>query len=43
VRDKENLYKSLVRKTEEKRSLGRRGRLWDYDIKMDLRGKFINT
>jgi hypothetical protein len=32
-----NIYNILVRKTEEKRTLGRPTRRWEDDIKMDLR------
>jgi hypothetical protein len=33
-----NAYKILVRKPEEKTSLGRPRRKWDVDIKIDLGG-----
>jgi hypothetical protein len=41
VSDMKNVYIS-VWSEKLKRSLGRRGLVWVYDIKMDLKGKFIN-
>jgi hypothetical protein len=35
--EKRNAYRILVRKPEEKRPLGRPRRMWEDNIKMDLR------
>jgi hypothetical protein len=35
--EKRNAYRILVGKTEEKRPLGRRSRMWVDNIKMDLK------